>query len=86
MPYQDQYKDCVWVDFATLEQFMKDCLVAFGVPVPDAQIIGDVLIKSDKLGIDSHGIGRLKPIYLDRIDEGILNPVTTIEIVKDEKA
>lgn len=26
----------------------------------------DVLIEADKRGIDSHGIGRLKPIYCDR--------------------
>ena len=41
------------------------------------------LIASDKRGIDSHGIGRLKPIYIDRIDQGILNPLTKIDIIKD---
>jgi LDH2 family malate/lactate/ureidoglycolate dehydrogenase len=34
-------------------------------------------------GIDSHGIGRLKPIYCDRIDDGILHPYKPIEIVKE---
>ena len=42
-----------------------------------------MLIESDKRGIDSHGIGRLKPIYLDRIDDGIQNPVTKIDIIKE---
>jgi LDH2 family malate/lactate/ureidoglycolate dehydrogenase len=67
MAYEDAYKDCVWIDFETLERFMVDALRASGVPKDDAAIIGDVLIESDKRGIDSHGIGRLKPIYIDRI-------------------
>lgn len=85
MAYEDAYKDCVWIDFETLEQFMIDALVAYGVPLEDAQVIGDVLIESDKRGIDSHGIGRLKPIYLDRIEAGIMNPVTNIEVLKDSE-
>ncbi len=74
------------LDCDLLERFMRDALVAAGVPEPDAAIIADVLIESDKRGIDSHGIGRLKPIYLDRIRAGILNPVTRIEVVKDQLA
>ena len=67
-----------------LERFMRDALSAAGVPATDAALVADVLIESDKRGIDSHGIGRLKPIYLDRIEAGILNPVTAVEVVKDQ--
>ena len=84
--YPKQYENCVWVDFATLENFMVDALMALNIPEDDAKIIGDVLITSDRLGIDSHGIGRLKPIYIDRIDAGILNPETKIDVLKDDKA
>ena len=83
--YLDRYKDSAFVPFDKLERFMKEALMGAGVPKADAEIIADVLIESDKRGIDSHGIGRLKPIYIDRIDKGILNPVTTIETIKDEK-
>ena len=83
--YPRTYKDCVWLDFAFLETFMKDALVAAGVPAADAAIVADVLIESDKRGIDSHGIGRLKPIYIDRIRDGILNPVTHVQVVRDRK-
>ncbi len=81
--YGDSYKNCEWIDFPFLEKFMKDALIANGVPAADAEIIGHVLIESDKRGIDSHGIGRLKPIYIDRINWGILNPTTKIDIVKE---
>ena len=80
-----QYKNCTWLDFNYLEQFMQDALVAAGVPRDDARIVGEVLIESDKRGIDSHGIGRLKPIYIDRIRDGILDPVTRVEIVRERK-
>jgi len=70
------------LDFATLESFMRDCFAAAGVPAADAALCADVLITADKLGIDSHGIGRLKPIYIDRINDGIQNPVTNVEYVR----
>jgi LDH2 family malate/lactate/ureidoglycolate dehydrogenase len=83
--FDKQYKECAWLDFAYLEKFMLDALVAAGVPAADASIVSEVLIESDKRGIDSHGIGRLKPIYIDRIRDGILNPVTQVEIVRERK-
>ncbi|HOB19185.1 MAG TPA: Ldh family oxidoreductase [Candidatus Atribacteria bacterium] len=75
--------DVYRIDFETLESFMTDVFIGVGVPEKDARICADVLITSDKLGIDSHGIGRLKPIYVDRIREGIIDPVTRIDVVKD---
>ena len=72
-----------WISFNTMEQFMVDVFMGVGVPEEDAKICADVLITSDKRGIDSHGIGRLKPIYVDRINEGIINPVTNLEVVKE---
>lgn len=85
MAYEDNYLDCAWIDFDRLERFMTDVLTACGVPETDAAIVSDVLITSDRRGIDSHGIGRLKPIYIDRIDDGTLNPVTAISVVRDRK-
>jgi L-2-hydroxycarboxylate dehydrogenase (NAD+) len=72
-----------WIDFDTMEKFMIDVFKGVGVPEEDAKVCAEVLITSDKRGIDSHGIGRLKPIYYDRIKEGIQNPVTNFEIVKE---
>jgi len=71
------------VDFETLEKFMQQALVKVGVPEEDAVICADVLVTADKLGIDSHGVNRLKPIYIDRINDGILNPVTNFEVVRE---
>jgi LDH2 family malate/lactate/ureidoglycolate dehydrogenase len=72
-----------WVSFDILERFMTDVFIGLGVPEEDARVCADVLITSDKRGIDSHGISRLKAIYYDRIKEGIQNPVTNFEIVRE---
>jgi L-2-hydroxycarboxylate dehydrogenase (NAD+) len=72
-----------FIPFNVLEKFMVDVMVKAGIPEADAEIVGDVLLQADKLGFDSHGVNRLKSIYLDRIKEGILNPVTNYEIIKE---
>lgn len=72
-----------WIDFDMMEQFMVDVFQGVGVPEKDAKVCAEVLITSDKRGIDSHGIGRLKPIYINRIREGIINPITEVEIIKE---
>lgn len=72
-----------YVDWVTMEHFVTDVFVGSGVPVKDAKICTDVLLEADRRGIDSHGINRFKPIYIDRIKAGIQNPVTKFEIVKE---
>lgn len=76
-----------WVSFDLLEAFMVDVFKGVGVPEADARVCAEVLISADKRGIDSHGVGRLKSIYYDRIVKGgIQNPVTELEVVRDCKA
>jgi LDH2 family malate/lactate/ureidoglycolate dehydrogenase len=86
MAYEDAYRDCAWVDFTALENFMRAVLEAYGVPAGDAHTVAEVIIEADRRGIDSHGIGRFKPHYLDRFDEGVMRPLTKIDVVKDEAA
>lgn len=71
------------VDWKTIENFVRDVFKGYGVPEDDARICTDVLLESDRLGIESHGVNRFKPIYLDRIRAGIQNPVTEFEVVKE---
>lgn len=71
-----------WVPFDLMEHFMVDVFTGVGVPREQARICAAVLIAADKRGIDSHGIGRLKPIYYDRICAGLVQPNTCVEIVR----
>ena len=72
-----------FVPWDMMNSFMIDVFVKYGVPKEDARICADVLLESDRRGIESHGCNRFKPIYLDRIDKGTLLPVTKIDIVKE---
>jgi len=76
MPY-------VSIPWNLAEEFVADAFCGYGVPAEDARICADVLLESDRRGIESHGLNRLKPIYLDRIKDKIQSPVTNFEIVKD---
>lgn len=71
------------IDFETLDRFMTDAFAAIGVPRDEAAIVADVLIESDKRGINSHGVNRFKPVYIDRINDGIQSPVTNFDILKE---
>jgi len=73
------------VDFDYMKAFMKDVFLSYGVTPENAEVCADVLIESDKRGIDSHGLGRLKPIYCDRMDNGILFPDKPIDIVSESE-
>ncbi|MBR3004039.1 MAG: Ldh family oxidoreductase [Lachnospiraceae bacterium] len=72
-----------YVSWELMNSFMIDIFKAYGVPEEDAKICADVLLESDRRGIESHGCNRFKPIYIDRIVKGTLLPKTEIEIVKE---
>ena len=72
-----------YVAWDLMNAFMIDVFKAYGVPEEDAKICSDVLLESDRRGIESHGCNRFKPIYIDRIVNGTLLPKTEIEILKD---
>ena len=73
----------VVVDWKTITDFVTEAFIKYGIPEEDAKICTDVLLESDRRGIESHGVNRFKPVYLDRIKAGIQNPVTNFEIVKE---
>ena len=68
------------VDF--LQEFVKDCFIAFGTPPDDAQTCAEVLLASDLRGIESHGVGRLR-YYYDRLITGQHHVVTKIDTIRE---
>ena len=78
--------DHVFFPLDKLKQFTTDVFIGIGVPKDEAKVCADVLHAADRRGIDSHGIGRLKPIYYDRIKAGIQKAVTKFEIERDTAA
>ena len=72
-----------YVSWDLMNRFLVDVFVGYGVPVQDATICADVLLESDRRGFESHGCNRFKPIYIDRIEAGIQNPITNIDIIRE---
>jgi L-2-hydroxycarboxylate dehydrogenase (NAD+) len=72
-----------WWAFDEVENFMRAGFEAAGVPREEAAVSAEVLIAADRRGVDSHGVGRFKPIYLDRIWAGTQNPKTDFEVVRE---
>lgn len=72
-----------FISWQLADDFMTAVFEKMGVPTEDARLCADVLLESDRRGIESHGCNRFKPIYIDRIKSGILNPATKIDILKE---
>ena len=72
-----------YVPWKLVDDFMTAVFIKLGLPEEDARLCSDVLLESDRRGIESHGCNRFKPIYVDRIKAGILNPVTKIDVLKE---
>lgn len=72
-----------YVPWKLMNDFLIEAFKGYGVPEEDAAICADVLLESDRRGIESHGCNRFKPIYINRILNGTLLPKTEIEIVKE---
>ena len=73
----------VILDWKTTHDFIKDAFIGYGVPADEAEIVTDVLLESDRRGIESHGCNRFKPVYIDRIKAGIQFAQTNFEILKE---
>ena len=67
-----------YIPWDKMNAFLIDAFKGYGVPKEDAAICADVLLESDRRGIESHGCNRFKPIYIDRIVKGTLLTVTAV--------
>ena len=72
-----------FVPWEQMNSFMIEVFKGYGVPEEDARICADVLLESDRRGIESHGCNRFKPIYIDRIVKGTLLPVTEMTVIRE---
>lgn len=74
-----------YLSIADAENFISSALQSEKVPVEDADIIANLMVKSDLAGADGHGIFRL-PAYLKRIRAGGVNLNPNIHIEREQGA
>jgi LDH2 family malate/lactate/ureidoglycolate dehydrogenase len=67
------------------EEFIASALHANKVPAADAKLIAQLMVKSDLVGADGHGIFRL-PAYIKRIRAGGINLNPNIRIEREQGA
>ena len=67
------------------EEFIANALQANKVPAVDAKVIAQLMVKSDLVGADGHGIFRL-PAYIKRIRAGGINLNPNIHIEREQGA
>ena len=71
------------MDRVSAESLRRFCSCVFqklGVSEEDAQIAADVLIAADLRGIDTHGVARMRKLYVCRLQSGVIaaRPRTTV--------
>ena len=74
-----------YLSISDAEQFIAKALVANEVPSADALIVAQLMVKSDLVGADGHGLFRL-PAYLKRIRAGGVNLKPNIRIEREKGA
>ena len=71
------------VSFDDLKNFCKQAYMKAGVPQDEAEIVADLLVRSDLRGIETHGVTRL-PIYIQRLKKGFVRAHCQLTIVKEK--
>lgn len=71
------------VFFADLKAFCCRAYVKAGVPPAEAEIVADLLVRSDLRGVETHGVTRL-PIYIRRLQKGYVRKECRLTPVKDK--
>jgi LDH2 family malate/lactate/ureidoglycolate dehydrogenase len=65
-----------------LRTFVTAVFAKAGVPDDEAALIGESLTEADLTGVESHGVSRV-PIYLKRIELGVVNAVAKLQVIAD---
>ena len=73
------------IDADRLIDFGAQVYMGAGMPADDARLIADTLVQADLWGHQSHGVLRLG-WYLDRLRNGVMQPVSRPEMVVDSGA
>lgn len=74
-----------YLPIADAQAFISKALQSVQVPLADANLVAELMVKSDLVGADGHGIFRL-PAYLKRIRAGGINLSPNIHIEREQGA
>ena len=75
----------VRVQAAAIVAFIRDSLLAVGLPLDDAAKTAELMTEADLVGADAHGVFRL-PQYVKRLKAGGINSRPHIQVTKSASA
>jgi LDH2 family malate/lactate/ureidoglycolate dehydrogenase len=78
-------EESVIVSEQSLLAFATSCFERAGVPTEHAAIVARLLVNCDLRGVRSHGTRQVNG-YCKQFDDGILNPIPKIQIVRETAA
>ncbi|MEW6667888.1 MAG: Ldh family oxidoreductase [Thermodesulfobacteriota bacterium] len=77
--------DGMRIPFEDLKDFCEQAYRRAGVPEREAEIVSDLLVRSDLRGVETHGVTRL-PIYIKRLQKGFVRSQSHITVIKQKGA
>ena len=75
----------VRINYLDLEKLVSTIFQTLKVPKKDADIVADVIVTADLMGISSHGIQRLRR-YVDGIKTNNVNVKSNLKVIENHKA
>lgn len=73
------------VDYDDLDRFTCQIFRACGMSPEHAAILANNLVEGELHGLGSHGVSRLLPIYVRRLQQGGMNPRPNVRVVSRNK-
>ncbi len=78
----DDERSSATLSQSALHTFCCDILQSVGVPADDAALVARSLTEADARGLSSHGIVRLLPVYVQRLQAGTTRAQPNIQVVR----
>ncbi len=75
-------RDPVRVPLSVLRSFCEEVLTVVGVPAQDAALVARSLVQADARELSSHGVVRLLPVYVKRLQMGTTRARPRIRVVR----
>jgi LDH2 family malate/lactate/ureidoglycolate dehydrogenase len=66
-----------------LRGWTEEILLKTGVSRDDAALFTDSMIEANLRGVDTHGITRILCVYVERIQKGVMNAKSNLDIVRE---
>ncbi len=75
-------EEYVRVEWESLKSFVAEVITSYNVPEEHSRKVADVLVSADLMGIESHGVQRLRR-YTVGIQVGSVNPNANVRVVRE---